>query len=167
MKKTIMGLALIGVLTLTGCSSSSDSESTTSEPKETIKEEVKQEEFVVGDELEYAGIIYKVEGLIDLDPGVFTELAEGERVVGIELSITNTTSENYTFSSLLFLDVLNVDGYECRQELATSTNKKPVDGDVPPGVTKRGVNAFVTDCDLQAIMIQPEIGVAPAVVQLN
>ena len=153
MIKRISAIILTSILLMTGCSSTDNT---------TTVEDTSSQDVVtfptIGETISTNGLDILVNEVKEIENGKLITLNEGEKLVAIDMTITNNTAENYIFSSPLLLDVINEEGYGCALEIFSQNNVKPLDGDIPPGTTKRGEHVFRTTSDLATVTMSTELG---------
>jgi hypothetical protein len=66
----------------------------------------------------------------------------GNRFVGVELEVRNTSSEAQSFSSLLSAEVVDDQGQTWSTSLFAVSGRSMIDGDIPAGETRRGWVGF-------------------------
>ena len=138
MIKRISAIILTSILLMTGCSSTDNT---------TTVEDTSSQEVVTFPTI---GATISTNGL-DILVNEVKEIENGKL-------ITLNTAENYIFSSPLLLNVINEEGYGCALEIFSQNNVKPLDGDIPPGTTKRGEHVFRTTSDLATVTMSTELG---------
>lgn len=73
--------------------------------------------------------------------------ADGSRYVAVEVTITNTSAAVETFSTLLGAELIDSMNQSWDVSLFATSNRPSIDGDVPPGDSRRGWIAFEVPAD--------------------
>ena len=79
------------------------------------------------------------------DPVAGNELfppEEGNRFIGVELEMRNTSAEVQAFSSLLSVEVVDAEGQSWSPSLFAVSDRSTLDGDIPAGESRRGWIGF-------------------------
>ena len=161
MKKRIFALVVSGLLFMVGCSNSTNTKDINNSTAGTIQENTNKEvaKFPgIGDIVTINDLDIVINEVKEIEGGDLVSLADGEKLVAVNMSITNNGPENHVFSSLLGVNAINEEGYECALEIFSQNNVKPLDGDIPSGITKRGEEVFKTTSDISVITITTELG---------
>jgi hypothetical protein len=67
---------------------------------------------------------------------------EGNRFIGVELEMRNTSAEVQAFSSLLSVEVVDAEGQTWSPSLFAVSDRSTLDGDIPAGESRRGWIGF-------------------------
>jgi hypothetical protein len=125
--------------------------------------------FAVGDVVELGDFQLTVHGVTNPQPpGEFIQPAAGNRFVGVDLEVRNTTDEPQSFSILLAVEAQDEANRVYNVALG-ATEGAPPDGDLQPQSSKRGAVAFEVPDAVTSLRLNfnPEVfGTGQATVQL-
>lgn len=146
-----LALALVAVVVVVAVSGGDDEETTSDGPRSTeagdaAPAEGDEEPAAAGEdthEVGETGTTGDLEVTVETveDPweptNEFDTPAEGQRYVGVELTIVNTGDETTTFSTFAGAEVVDSEG-QAWDVTFTTSDEPSIDGDVPAGATRKG-----------------------------
>lgn len=136
MKKILSLLLVLGLCVgLTGCGSGDSTDNTQQEEK------VEKKEYGIGDTAEVEGIKITVNST-RIDEGIFSA-PEGKQYFVLDISLENTTDEDFVSSSLMCYEIKDGDGREENVSIGANLNGS-LDTTIAPGEKGIGEIAFET-----------------------
>ncbi|MBR7797247.1 DUF4352 domain-containing protein [Agaribacter marinus] len=148
MKKILLlSFSLVLIFMLVACGEAeikeagADDGEKTSDDSADKKEKPKTQELAIGDAVEFDGMKITLNEA-RIEPGGDFDEPENDQFVVVNLTAENNTDEEQTMSSMMNVELKDVDGYSYTTTILTEGVKAQFDGTIEPGGTLRGEIPF-------------------------